>query len=432
LELPDPRFTASLLAQRDHLLMGLVGRQTRPGDPTAYIAPWLRDGAYAIVALAYAGELPIARFLAEELAARDYFGGAGPEADSCGLAIWALEEVARRTADPAYDGRIWPHVRRKAECIESLLSARAPVRRAVDGPLLPGAGLDPDVTLVAETAKDGLIVGRMDGQPRVLYVNAGAWRGLQDAASLAARVGQADLAQRWRARAEGLRQAWCRALASHGGTNPRTFIASLWPTGVAAACRGLLGDALERRWQRTRDPWGRPLARPEWTYFDVAETHQWLRLGRVERVQASLAWFWNNQVSPGLFTWWEGSEGAEGWGRWKSVRGWVHPPHITPHYWTAAEMALLQMEMLAYADETPDGPVIVIGVAVPEEWLKSPLQVRGLFLRQGQLDWQWDGRRVRVRLRGGSPGTFRLGPAFPAGTPVEVERAAAPTATVGR
>jgi hypothetical protein len=85
-------------------------------------------------------------------------------------------------------------------------------------------------------------------------------------------------------------------------------------------------------------------------------------------------------------------------------------------------MALLQMEMLAFAEETPDGPRVVIGAGVPGEWLTSSLHVRGLSLRQGQLDWQWDGRRVKVVLRGSFPGDIRLGPAFPPSTPLEVER----------
>jgi hypothetical protein len=424
LELPDARFTASLLAQRDHLLMGLVGRQTRPGDPTAYLAPWLRDGAYVIVALAYAGELAVARSLAEELALRDDFGGAGAEADSCGLAIWALEEVARRTSDPAYDAAVWPHVRRKAECIETLLSATGPVRRAVDGPLLPDVRHDPEATLVAEAARDGLMVGRMDGRMRVLYVSAVAYRGLMDAAGLALRLGQGEAARRWQARAAVLQEAWGRRLGRRGADNPRTFIAGLWPTGVAASCRGRYLEALKRRWQLTHDPQGAPRAWPAWTYFNVAETHQWLRLGDLDQVQASLEWFWKNEASPGLFTWWEGRKGDDPWGRWAHLRGWVRPPHITPHYWTAAEMALLQLEMLAYADETAGRPAIVIGAGVPGEWLSSPLRVGGLLLRQGQLDWEWDGRRVTVALRGSAPAEIRLGPSFPAGTPLEVERVA--------
>lgn len=33
LDLPDKRFEASLAAQTTHLMMSLIGRETRPGDP---------------------------------------------------------------------------------------------------------------------------------------------------------------------------------------------------------------------------------------------------------------------------------------------------------------------------------------------------------------------------------------------------------------
>lgn len=52
---------------------------------------------------------------------------------------------------------------------------------------------------------------------------------------------------------------------------------------------------------------------------------------------------------------------------------------------------------------------------------KGPLQVRGLSLPHGPLDWEWKGQRVRVTLRGPSPELFRLGSSFPADTPLEVE-----------
>jgi hypothetical protein len=65
---------------------------------------------------------------------------------------------------------------------------------------------------------------------------------------------------------------------------------------------------------------------------------------------------------------------------------------------------------------------------VPKEWLKDPLQVRGLSLPHGPLDWEWNGRRVKVTLRGPSPQAFRLGSSFPADTPLEVESLSRPAA----
>jgi hypothetical protein len=47
LNLPDERFGACLDAQVAQLVMGLVGNETRPGDPNNYPLNWLRDGAYS-------------------------------------------------------------------------------------------------------------------------------------------------------------------------------------------------------------------------------------------------------------------------------------------------------------------------------------------------------------------------------------------------
>jgi len=91
---PDQRFQESMDAQLAHLMMGLVDHQTRPGDPMNYPLPWLRDGAYVVVAFAGSGHLDLARMLSKQFTEIDFFGGFGSEADSPGLAIWALEQVA--------------------------------------------------------------------------------------------------------------------------------------------------------------------------------------------------------------------------------------------------------------------------------------------------------------------------------------------------
>jgi len=101
------------------------------------------------------------------------------------------------------------------------------------------------------------------------------------------------------------------------------------------------------------------------------------------------------------------------------VRGWVRPQGVAPHYWTAAEMLLLQLDMLAYVDEGAAEPTVVIGAGVKPEWLRSPLNVRGVSTHLGVVDWSWTGSRLVVNWRGPKarivPGT-----AFPSGVPVSV------------
>jgi len=90
---------------------------------------------------------------------------------------------------------------------------------------------------------------------------------------------------------------------------------------------------------------------------------------------------------------------------------------VTPHYWTAAEMLLLQLDMLAVEDGEAS---VTIGAGIPASWLEKPLSVRGLLLESGPLDWSWDGKQLSVktpdpRLK------MKAGPAFPAGTPVIIQ-----------
>jgi len=422
LNLPDQRFADSLNAQVAHLMMGLVDRQTRPGDPTNYPLPWLRDGAYEVVALARAGQLKVAKELSTYFAENDFFGGFGAEADAPGLGIWALTEVAERLNQPRYDQWLWPHIRSKAEFILSMLATNQPIHRPVTGPIVPNKKNDPDLTLVAEPARNGLIVGRMDNHRPLLFVNAVSYRGLIDAASLAERVNQLADAKRWRTQAAALKQAWQQAFKPPESENDRTYISSLWPTWIAASNRDTLEQGLQERWTKLRDAQGGFRSTPLWTYFDIAEAHQWLFLNQPERVWTTLHWFWEHQASPGLYTWWEGNGEENSFHRWEHVRGWVNPPYVTPHYWTAAEMLLLQLDMLAYINQPISKPTVVLGAGIPVAWLDKPMSVRGLPILNGQLDWHWDGKQMRVKLRNISGNiNVQLGTVFPSNTLLQID-----------
>ena len=189
LDLPDQRFAASLDAQAVHLLMSLVNNETRPGDPVNYPLTWQRDAAYIIVALARAGLTEQARELSYFLAENDFFGGFGSEADAPGLALWALYEAALYLNDPEFEQQMWPHIQRKAGLIEQLLTTEQPYYHDFVGPVVPQLAGDQTAELVADPARDGLIIGRMDHQRPLLYVNAVTFRGLQDAANIAERLG---------------------------------------------------------------------------------------------------------------------------------------------------------------------------------------------------------------------------------------------------
>ena len=420
IDIPDETFEQCLDAQTAHLLMSLVGRETRSSDPVNVPVPWQRTGAYIISALAAAGHLDVARELSLFLAENDFYGGFGAEADAPGLGLWALEEVASRLSSPEYDRAIWPHVRRKAEWVLKLASAAEPIRVQVANEIVPRWRGHPDIDLVAEPARDGLIQGRMDFHRPALYVTAVSQAGLRAAAAIARRLGSGEEAARWRARADELRAAWRRAYPSEARENERTYATGIWPTWTADPAFPGFRQGLDRRWSKLRDETGGFRERPLWTYFEVAAAHQDLFLGRADRAWQTLRWFWSNQASPGLFTWWEDRNEGNAFGGWERIRGWVAPASSQPHYWTSAEVLLLQLDMLAHVDASGDEPAIIIGAGVPEAWLDSALSVRGLPTRAGMVDWTWKEGLLKVSIEG-QKCVVRQGKAFPAGTRLVVQ-----------
>jgi len=330
-ELPNAQFVDTLNAQVGQLMMGLVRNQTRPGDPVNYPLAWLRDGAYVIVALARCGEVEVAKQLARYFAENDFFGGFGPEADAPGLSIWALEETAVGLQQPEFDRWLWPHVYRKAEFILRMLSTKQPIHELVFGPVVPSHLQDPSLSLVCDPARDGLIVGRMDWERPIMYVNAVSYRGLIAAAELANRAGEYGTAKRWEASARALKEAWNAALLPPESENDRTYTSGLWPTWVASAADMKYEQNLGSHWGKVHDEKGGFIQTPLWTYFNVAEAHQWLYLGKPDRTWITLRWFWANQTSPGLYTWSEGNGeekylspvGASSWVGEAPIR---HPP----------------------------------------------------------------------------------------------------------
>ena len=402
-DVPDMRFVESLHAQSFHLRMGLIGHETRPGDPANYGITWLRDGAYILTAMARTGDLALAKEVSRTFAINDFFGGFGSEADGPGLAIWAISEVAERLDDPEYDRWLWPHIERKAQLILEMARTNRNMYRKYTGPVIPEMRnrMISDLTLVARPARDGMIVGKMDNHRPIFYVNSTAYLGLTRAAAMARRAGFPDEASRWASQAARIRQAWARKISNHPDRwNRRTAISGLWPSEIAAGSLAEFETILQANWIKTHGDDGGFNSTPEWPYFDVAEAHQWLMIGQPERAWSTLEWFWQNQVSPGLYTWWEGSKEENSMHLWETVRGWDHPNHVTPHYWTAAEIALLQLDMLAYEEGSGDDIVIRIGSGIPAEWLDEPMSVTGLQLRNGVLNWAWDGGELSVQWAG--------------------------------
>ena len=412
LALPDPRMQASMNAQISHLMMSLVDDETRPGDPALFYRAWHRQGAYITAALARAGDPKVGRVLSQFLATHDFAGGSGPEADAPGLAIWALTESAGYIADPVHDDWLWPHLLRKVGRIEEMMAARSPI---VESYTVPAPHdfqhlRQTRTAVLAQPARDGVIVGRVGEDWPVRYVNAVSYRGLLAAAEFAERLGKRHYAARWRTEAQSLQESWMRQFpdgTQDGGASP---------TGL----RSLVGSALRKHQLGQPMVTYRPTEERGTVTGQLAQAHQALRSGRPEVVWSTLHHAWSRQASPGLYTWDSArsitDELADGW---QYARGWHNELAVTPDYETAALLLLLQQDMLAYVDETAAVPSVVIGAGITSAWLAQPMAVSNLAIPGGTITWQWDGHVMRVTLRGPSR-HIRLGPAFPAGTEVKL------------
>jgi hypothetical protein len=282
------------------------------------------------------------------------------------------------------------------------------------GQIVPKLRDRADVNVVAEPAVDGLIRGRMDWERPVLFVSAVSYLGLRRATELATSVHDAASAARWGAWADELQGAWNTGYLEHRWSNERAFISGIHPSFVARERRRDFERDLETKWTSTEQilagsaPWS------PWSYFTAAQMHQWVLLDRPERAWRMLNYFFDHQTSPGLYTWAEGAGEENTFGLWEDVRGWISPKAVTPHYWTAAEVLLAQLSMLAYVDETFEEPTWVIGPGVPDEWLRTSFSVRHLRTTRGELNFAWDGHQLHVDIYA-PEAKVRAGKAFPPG-----------------
>ncbi|MFN7928331.1 MAG: hypothetical protein U0Y68_10365 [Blastocatellia bacterium] len=383
--LPDSDFRTSLQAQTAHLLAGLDGLNVWPGDPTSYTKRQGRAGAQVIVALARVGQLEVARSLLLK-----YLADAEPgplnvmELEAPGWALWAAEEVAARVNRTDCDKDLWQHVALQAQ-------------RIVKAPLT--------------------------APPAALAIN---YRGLLCAATLAERYRMPDEAKSWRVRAEELKAQWKKAPPSQLDIFNPAYGVSLWPSWVAAESKDSFQADLQKRWQLLRDAQGNFLQSSAHTALELADAHQWLLLDKPDRTWQTLRGFWANQAIAGLYTWGDAVTKEHNLSKWEQVRA-ITPQQLSPLYNTAAELLLLQLDMLGYYNEATQE--LIIGAGATPVWANLPLDINNLSTGLGEISWHWDApkkqltvivpdKRIKEQL---GKNKVRLGINFPAKAKVVIE-----------
>ena len=400
-EMPDKRFKDALDAQIANLMMGYIGSQTHPGEPVNYPLAWERDGAYSLMAMAKSGNIHTARELAVYFAENDFFGGFGAEGDAPGSAIGALAEVALIIDEQEFYQWLWPHISRKLAIIDEMINAEDDIYKDYIGPLAPRL-LNEDLKrreLIARKKVDGLINGTMDLHFPTLYINAVSYRGLIQASRLALKLNKKDISDQCLEKAKKIKAAWHQVFGQEKYDNERNFMIGVWPSWITNKDNSKYVEAFVGRrnalWSN-----GVPKNRPLWTYFNAAEAHQALFIEKPEITWETMHYFWNNQCSPGLYTYWEGDGEENSFGGWEKCRGWLKPKYITPHYWIASEMALLQLDMLVYFDESGDQPVLVVGGGVLKEWINDMMKVENFKTKFGTVSWYYEKNKMKVTVQG--------------------------------
>jgi hypothetical protein len=239
----------------------------------------------------------------------------------------------------------------------------------------------------------------MDLHFPVLYINAISYRGMMQASRLATLFKETDFAAQCLQKAAKIKAAWVNGFGKQKYNNERNFMISIWPSWITNKDNPLFKEKIDAAHQAEWGDGDAPKDRPLWTYFTVAEAHQFLFMDQPENTWKTLHYFWNNQCSPGFYTYWEGNGEENSFRQWENYRGWIQPKYVTPHYWTASEMTLLQLDMLVYIDESKSDFQFVIGAGVPPEWLTENMSVKNYRTKAGTISWEYKKNVLNVTVK---------------------------------
>jgi hypothetical protein len=421
-EVPDQEFRNAFYAGLQHMLTATVGDQARIA-PLTYPLPWLRDSVYIIRCFDLAGLHDLARTATEYCVRNDFFGGFGAEGDAPGEGVWAVVQHYRVSRDKAWLERVYPAVRRKCEWLFRMRRAEKPLQVTVDTPVLASTHAERGTGVICLAAQESIIMGAMDHGVSYStgWVNQWALCGLREAAYAARELGFVDDADRYEKEAIDLKAALRRFIARTPEyfEHERTVTNLLWPTRAWEDAPEDVRGAFDSWWEKHRRTDHAFLPEPYWLYFELAQAHNALLLGRQDRAWQVVEYRLRHQDLPGLYGWREGGDsvGMEnvtgGVTLIHQLRGCQQIDRVTPHGWSQAEMWLLQRAMLV--EEWQGGLLLFAGV--PAAWLAPGARVafRNLPTWYGRVSSELlvdnTGEAATVTVfgaPGGTPVTIRL------------------------
>ena len=396
-----------------HVLINTRGRAIQPGT-RSYRRSWIRDGALtsaALLRLGHAGD--VAAFLDWYMPYVFADGkvpccvdarGADPvtENDADGELLFLAAEYWRFTRDSTTIARHWPTLSRVAAHLDSLRQSRRTDRYRTPDSLVVFGLLPPSISHEGYSA-------------RPAYSYWDDWwgvRGLDDAGTLAAIVGDTSAAARYRASGIEMRRdvvaSVARSMAFHriatlpgaaelGDLDPTSSTIALDPVhALDDLPRDAVLATFDSAWQTLTRRIERPASWEVYTPYEWRDVGSFIRLGQPERAREYASWLMTTR-RPAEWNQW--SEAI-----WRDPRA---PKFIgdMPHGWVMSDFARSTLTMLAYERERDS--VLVVGAGIPLAWARDPagVKLRGLRTWWGTLDLSVKplGRAVQVILDGAHP-----------------------------
>jgi hypothetical protein len=360
------------------ILINRDGPALQPGS-RSYERSWIRDGALTGAALLRFGHADVVKSFIEWYAAYQYPNGKVPccvdargadpvpEHDSHGEFIYIVMEYYRHTGDRPLLERMWPHVAGAVSYLDSLRQSRRtdeyrqPGREHFFG-LLP-----PSISHEGYSAKP----------MHSYWDDFFAYRGLADAAAMAALLGHTDEAARFNAMRDEFRTdliaSLQRSMAVHhidylpGAADLGDFDATSTTIGVTpGGLLGILPDralrrTFERYWQETIDRRDDRRAWEAYTPYELRTVGTMLRLGEKDRALQLLDMFLQDQE-------------PVAWNQWPEVI-WHDrraPKFIgdSPHTWVGSDFLRSAADLFLYERERDSA--LVVGAGIRDVWLDGP------------------------------------------------------------
>jgi hypothetical protein len=398
----------TIRSQLAYILINRDGPSIQPGS-RSYDRSWIRDGSLTSAALLRLGHADEVRAFAEWYAPHQRANGyvpccvslrgadPVPEHDSHGQLIYLIAEYHRMTGDRDFLQRMWPHVERAVEFIDTLRHER----------------MTPEYRTEEKRAYFGMVPQSISHEGYSARPMHSYWddffvlTGLNDAVYVADALGRTADRARFAAIRDEFRghllASLDAAMRMHGidylpgsvelgdfdatsttvGINPMD--------GLDLLPRQALENTFERYYRQSIR------ARLDGAEWDGYTPYEWRTVGTFVR----LGWKARAHEAIGLFF---AHRRPAAWNQWAEVvfRDENSPRFIgdMPHTWVGSDFIRSILDLFAY--ET--GDALVIGAGVPEPWVREGdgLEMKGLRTRYGTLDLRMRaaGSTVRVTVGG--------------------------------